>query len=197
MNIDLIRSFIEQKLHGEATGHDVLHAKRVLANAMKLISEDVDPDVVQAAALVHDLIDDKLEESHRASWDEISIILTRAGLKNKQVASVHDIIHNMSFRSGKIPESIEGKIVQDADRLDALGAIGIARVFSFGGRNGRMIYDPNTLDGIDSVSHFHQKLLRLSATMNTTAAKEEAKRRTSFMKVYLEELERELPTTDL
>jgi len=197
MNIDIIRSFVEQKLRNEATGHDILHAERVRSNAMSLVVESVDTDVVQAAALVHDLIDDKLDDQHRADWTAIRAVLTEAGLHSHQVISVRDIIHNMSFRTGKTPTSWEGKIVQDADRLDALGAIGIARVFSFGGRNGRMIYDPDSLDGSDSISHFHQKLLRLADTMNTKLATDEAKRRTRFMMDYLAEFNRELATGEV
>ena len=94
--------------------------------------------------------------------------------------------------TGKTPDSLEGKIVQDADRLDALGAIGIARTFSYGGKNNRLIYDPTTNDGTDSRSHFYQKLLVLKNLMNTDKAKKEAEVRTEYMIAFLETLEMEI-----
>ena len=119
-------------------------------------------------------------------------ILHKVGLTLQQVNQVLDIIQSISFSSGKVPDSLEGKIVQDADRLDALGAIGIARTFSYGGKNNRLIYDPTTNAGTDSRSHFYQKLLVLKNLMNTDKAKKEAEVRTEYMIAFLETLEMEI-----
>ena len=95
------------------------------------------------------------------------------------------IIENVSYSKGNTPSSLEGKIVQDADRLDALGAIGIARTFAYGGNNNRLIYSPGSNDDSDSVYHFYDKLFKLTELMNTANAKEVAIKRTKFMKEYL------------
>ena len=105
-----------------------------------------------------------------------SNIREKSGLKKAKV---------ISFSKGNIPFSLEGKIVQDADRLDALGAIGIARTFAYGGKNERMIYNPDKNDNMDSISHFYNKLLKLKDFMNTKEAKKIAENRTQYMNEYL------------
>jgi len=192
MNIEQLRTYVKQKLELEPTGHDFLHIQRVVSNARKIMVGAVDQEVVLASCYVHDLIDHKLETKYKATLDEVKDILHKVGLTLQQVNQVLDIIQSISFSSGKVPDSLEGKIVQDADRLDALGAIGIARTFSYGGKNNRLIYDPTTNDGTDSRSHFYQKLLVLKNLMNTDKAKKEAEVRTEYMIAFLETLEMEI-----
>lgn len=191
MNIKKIKEIVKNKLAHEASGHDYLHALRVLENTKKLITDQVDKDVVYTAALIHDLIDHKLEEEYTYSLEDLALLL-KDELSSTQIEKVLDIIENISFSKGKVPKSLEGKIVQDADRLDAIGAIGIARCFSYGGKNERLIYNPDSKDGTDSVSHFYQKLFTLHTLMNTKRGKEEALKRTEFMKEYIMKLDEEI-----
>lgn len=190
--MEVLFKFVYQKLKSEPTGHDYLHAMRVFHNAEKLLDYSMDRDIVLASALVHDLIDYKLEPKYQSTKEEIVTVLLQAGLSDIQITHVFDIIENMSYSSGKIPKSMEGKIVQDADRLDALGAIGIARAFSYGGKKERLLYDPTTTDGTDTISHFYQKLFKLSELMHTKQGYEEALKRTAYMRDYIKTLYNEV-----
>ncbi len=105
--------------------------------------------------------------------------------KNFLINEVINIIENVSYSKGNIPKTLVGKIVQDADRLDALGAIGIARTFAYGGNNKRLIYNPGSSDNSDSVYHFYDKLFKLTELMNTANARAIAIERTKFMKDFL------------
>lgn len=192
MNIDMIKTFVKGKLENEPTGHDYLHALRVYKNSELLLDDSMDSDVIKTAALIHDLIDHKLDEEFKTSKEELIVLLKGAGLDNNQITQCIDIIENISFSKGNVPSSIEGKIVQDADRLDALGAIGIARTFSYGGKHKRLIYNPDTKDGTDSVSHFYQKLFLLKDKMNTKQGKVEAEKRTIFMREYINQFYKEV-----
>ena len=109
--------------------------------------------------------------------------------KNNEDSLINDVIYiieYVSYSKGKVPSSIEGKIVQDADRLDALGAIGIARTFAYGGNNNRLIYNPGSKDDSDSIYHFYDKLFKLTDLMNTDNARSIAVKRTKLMKDYLD-----------
>lgn len=190
MDMDKVKTFVKTKLQDESSGHDYLHALRVFENAKKLLKEDLDTDVVLISSLIHDLIDYKLDKQFQVSKDSMIQFLRSLVITENQINHIIDIIENISFSKGCIPKTEEGKIVQDADRLDALGAIGIARTFSYGGSKGRLIYgDPNELD---SVSHFYQKLLKLEERMNTEQGKLVAKERTEYMKEYLKQLYSEI-----
>jgi len=192
MNQQIINEFVKQKLATEPTGHDYLHIIRVVQNAKKIMDDNIDQDVVIASCFVHDLIDHKLDEEFKSSLEEIKNLLHRASLTDIQIQKVIDIIENISFSGGSKPKSIEGLLVQDADRLDALGAIGIARTFSYGGKNNRLIYDPDSINGEDSRSHFYQKLLLLKDLMNTEKARKEAEIRTTYMIEFLKQLDLEI-----
>ncbi len=192
MNIDIVKDFVELKLSSESSGHDYLHALRVLENSRLLITTSVDEDVIIVSSLIHDLIDHKLEEKYKATVEELNTLLKDAKLKTNQITHVFDIINNISFSKGNVPTTEEGRIVQDADRLDALGAIGIARTFSYGGKNNRLIYNKDTIDSTDSVSHFYQKLFKLYKLMNTEKGKEEALLRTKYMKQFIMKLDEEI-----
>lgn len=191
MDINKVKEFVKSKLNNESSGHDYLHALRVYENAKGLLYDGLDENVVLISSLIHDLIDHKLEEKFKTTEEELQSFLSTLSLTENQIKHIEHIIHNISFSKGKTPESLEGKIVQDADRLDALGAIGIARTFSYGGKNGRLIYGEGT-DGDDSVAHFYQKLFTLSSLMNTEQGKQEAIKRTTFMKEFINQLYKEI-----
>lgn len=198
MNLNNIKDFVKSKLLNEASGHDYLHSLRVLENARNLVMYyNVNNDVVYISCLIHDLIDPKLDDVFKSTLDEIEDLLILEKVKTEDIIAVIDIINNISYSKGNIPNSLEGKIVQDADRLDALGAIGIARTFAFGGKKNRLIYNPESSDSTDSVSHFYQKLLKLETLMNTEQALIEAVKRTKYMKDFLNKLYGEIGSINL
>ena len=177
--------YIRTLFQGNSDGHDFDHTMRVYRTAMEIADSEPDCDrqIVALAALLHDADDYKLF----ATADNAN---ARAFLDSKNVDEATAIkicttINSVSFSKNrdKCPELLEGKIVQDADRLDAIGAIGIARTFAYGGKHGR------TLDS--SIAHFHEKLLLLKAMMHTEKAKEMAESRHAFMESFLQEWENE------
>ncbi|HOI31991.1 MAG TPA: HD domain-containing protein, partial [Bacteroidales bacterium] len=142
------RAYVKQKLSGAESGHDWLHIERVYQNALQLIKNiPCDETVVLIAVLVHDLPDSKFQKGNENEiLDEIGRFLLNSGLSPQRLDHVKTIINHMSFRHSfdkDISKSIEFQIVQDADRLDAIGAIGIARAFSYGGFKQRPFYDEN------------------------------------------------------
>lgn len=183
---------VKEILKNEPTGHDYYHAKRVLKNASLLLKEHGgNQDIVEVACLVHDLIDRKLDDKYKLSLNQLEDLLMNVSLSNEEIKVVIDIISRMSYSSNQRFDYIEGQIVQDADRLDALGAIGIARTFAFGGNKQRLIYDDKE-NQLTSVGHFYDKLLKLHELMNTSKAKAIALERTKFMKQFLEILKKEV-----
>ena len=183
--IDTTISYIKALFAGSSDGHDLDHSLRVYKNALAIASNypEADMDLISLSALLHDVDDHKLFQTENNSN-------ARTFLKNQNVPEVTieeivKIINSVSFskNKGKTPETLEAKIVQDADRLDAIGAIGIARTFAYGGKKGR------SLD--DSVQHFHEKLLLLRDTLNTDEARDLASKRHEFMVKFLEELSEE------
>lgn len=188
--IEKAKEYIKELLFDESTGHDYYHALRVYNMALFLaIGKDVDLDVISLAAILHDADDRKIapKGSHRV------LDFLEKNVADDIKTQVMNIIDNMSYTSqtqGSIVESLEGKIVQDADRLDALGAIGIARVFAYTGKVNRKIYD-YSIDDDSAIAHFYQKLFNLDSLMNTTEAKIIAEERIEFMKEYLKEFFKE------
>lgn len=193
---------VEKELAREASGHDWWHIVRVRHLATTIAQrEKADLFICQAAALVHDLADEKLNESAQAGLDRVAQLLTKVEIDSLRQNHIMEIISTMSFKGGggKPMTTLEGQIVQDADRLDAIGAIGIARTMAFSGNKGRLIHDPErqprdqlTLEdyrkGDDTaIMHFYEKLLRLKNLMNTNYAKEMAEHRHAFMQAYLDE----------
>ena len=183
--IDDAIQYIQQLFASDHSGHDGAHSLRVYHNAMNIADTEPGCDrfVVALAALLHDADDHKLFQTKNNEN-------ARAFLKQHQIAQADEIckiINSVSFSKnrGCRPETLEGKIVQDADRLDAIGAIGIARTFAFGGAHGRSIED--------SVAHFYEKLLLLKDEINTEAGKRLAQNRHALMVQFLEELTRDLP----
>ena len=166
------------------------------------LAEGGDSFICQLAALVHDLVDDKLVADEGLALTEVRDLLTRLGVRSDQTDQVLAIIQAISYKGGSqnhLDLTLEGQIVQDADRLDAMGAIGVARTMAYSGYHGRVIHDPEvavrqnmTLEEYRShqgtaITHFYEKLLLLKDLMNTKTAQELAKRRHAFMEAYLEQ----------
>ena len=196
--LEKVKYYVKEILNNEATGHDYFHSLRVMNNAIQISNDlDVDIEVIKLACLTHDLIDKKVSKDIESSKQELIKELSNIGYKESLINDVIYIIENVSYSKGNIPDSFEGKIVQDADRLDALGAIGIARTFAYGGNNDRLIYNPGSVDNSDSVYHFYDKLFKLTDLMNTDNARSIAKKRTKLMKDYLDSFYKEWEGKDL
>ena len=181
--------FARNVFAGDASGHDFDHTLRVYHMATHLaIEEGADLQIVQLAALLHDVDDRKLSpETYEGKLRAVNF-LKENGLENEKIQEIIDIISRISF-SAQLPppESIEGKCVRDADRLDAIGAIGIARTFAYGGSRGRRMHDPEGVDKNSSIQHFYDKLLRLKDTIHTPAGRRMAEERDRFMRQFLEQ----------
>ncbi|MBR3033004.1 MAG: HD domain-containing protein [Clostridiales bacterium] len=187
--IETTKEYISGLFHGNSDGHDAEHSLRVYRNALNICKRidktcSPDMDIIVFASLLHDVDDHKL--FHTENNANARAFLSEQGVNTEDIERIVSVINSVSFSKnrGKTPETIEGMIVQDADRLDALGAVGIARTFAYGGSHGRDLYS--------SISHFHEKLLLLKDEMNTDAAKTIAEERHLFLLKYLEEYEREV-----
>ena len=186
IDIDYIYKYVKETLNNETTGHDYYHAVRVMNNALQIAKgKDVNLDIIRVSSLTHDLIDRKVSSNIDDSLLKLTEKLEVANYSKETIEEIINIIQDISYSKGKTPKSLEGKIVQDADRLDALGAIGIARTFAFGVKNDRMIYSPDKNDNNDSLSHFYDKLLKLKDLMNTDTAKKIAEERSEYMTNYV------------
>ena len=186
------------------SAHDFDHVMRVYKNAKKICKkEKVNPKLVLTAVLLHDIVSypksDKRSILSSIQSSELSIkILKNYDFSKEEIKIVSEAIRDHSFSQNKIPETLEGKILQDADRLDAIGAIGIARVFAVAGSERRPFYnkdDPfckNRIpdDGKWTLDHFYKKLLRLETFMNTDSGRFEAKKRIQFLKNFVLELKK-------
>lgn len=187
--INKAMDFARQVFAEDASGHDFDHTLRVYHMATRLAREEgADLQTVQLAALLHDVDDRKLSPETCEEKGRAVAFLRENGMDDGKIAEIVDIISRISF-SAQLPppESIEGKCVRDADRLDAMGAIGIARTFAFGGSRGRRIHDPLLQDENSSVQHFYDKLLRLKDTMHTATGRRLAQERDRFMRDFLEQ----------
>lgn len=184
--------YIENKARqyhsSDATGHDFSHIERVKNNAIKIASHYIDADIniICCAALLHDVADHKLIDAkdHDVVIDMMRGWIKEAGGSDASARHILHICQNISFstRDKNDSLSLEGQIVQDADRLDAIGAIGIARTFAYGGAKGRKMYNDN---GRDTLSHFYEKLLMIKDLMNTHIGHQMAEERHHFMKEFL------------
>lgn len=171
---------------GDSGGHDFDHTMRVNRLAMRLAkAEGADLEIVSLAALLHDVDDRKLSPKTCENLGNARKFLHSHGVTAEVAERILRIISQVSFSGGKVPDTLEGKCVQDADRLDAMGAIGIARTFAYGGSKGRRIYDPAGEDETTSVQHFYDKLLRLEGLMNTEIGRKLAKDRHVYMEEFL------------
>lgn len=194
--------FVKKTLADAEGGHDWFHIERVYNNA-KLITkgENADLFIVKLGALLHDIADYKFHNGDESKGPLIAAeFLKTQEVSNQDTAHILKIIENVSFKGGneeQIFNSMELKIVQDADRLDALGAIGIARTFNYGGFKGRALYDPEIEPNLNmtkeeykastapTINHFYEKLLLLKDLMNTETGRRIAEKRHRFMEDYL------------
>ena len=191
---------VKEKLNNEGSGHDWYHIERVWKMASKLAAkEQANSYIVELAALMHDLIDDKLVSSKDEAVQEVEYWLEGAGVSSSDAERIMDIIQTISFKggNGRKLTTLEAQIVQDADRLDTIGAIGIARCFTYAGSKGDVIFNPELSvresmtekeyrEGPSSaVHHFYEKLLKLKDLMNTETAKQIAEERHAFMEDFL------------
>jgi len=197
---------VEKLTRKNDAAHDFEHIMRVYKNAKKICkSEKVNPKLVLCAALLHDIVSfPKSDKRSKTSSKKSSIlaakILKKYNFSKNEIQIICNAILDHSFSKNKIPQTIEGKILQDADRLDAIGAIGVARAFAVGGHTNRQFYnklDPFCRKRIPddqrwTLDHFFRKLLLLEKLMNTKSAKIEAKKRTSVIRKYLDDLKREI-----
>jgi uncharacterized protein len=201
--------FVRKSLEHAEGGHDWLHVKRVMKNARRIMKKKkANKTMVYLGLIFHDLADPKFNHGDK----EKGIKLTQAffeetGVKEKTARKVIDLVRNISYNGGfkeNKKTSRELKIARDADRLDALGAIGIARAFHYGGYAGRKIYDPGIKpvryhskqeyreNNAPTINHFHEKLLRLRKQMYTRVAKKISRNRHRFLKDFLKQFKREL-----
>lgn len=201
--IEKTKEFVKNKLYGEGSGHDWFHIERVYNLAKYLAhKENADSFIIEMTALLHDIDDWKFSNSNDTNTTVTEKFLKSINVDNDSFNKIINIIQTMSFKGGVVDSTqhtIEGKVVQDADRLDAIGAIGIARTFSYGGSKNRLMYDPaikpmyfKSLDDVKNennhtINHFYEKLLKLKNLMNTATAKEIAEKRHKFMEDFLNE----------
>ena len=202
----MLETWVKQKLTSVDAGHDWWHAVRVRNSALKIAEkEGGNIPVIETASLVHDLVDDKFFNPADAE-KEIAEKLNSLSIKHDDIDHIVQIITSMSFSKeldGNSFDSLEFRIVQDADRLDAIGAIGIARTFSYGGHKGREFYNPEIpfrevsskqqyrTGTSPTINHFYEKLLKLKNMMKTSTGKAMAEERHLFMKLYLEQFFKE------
>lgn len=174
---------------GDSSGHDFDHTMRVYRMALRIAKEEgADMETVSLAALLHDVDDRKLSPQTWESKDNAVRFLQENGVEEGKIRTIVEMISQISFSSGKgTPTTLEGKCVQDADRLDAVGAIGIGRAFAFGGSRGRVIHDPTGGDKTTTIQHFYDKLLLLKDLMNTSTARNLAQQRHEFMCAFLDQ----------
>lgn len=201
--IEKTKDFVKEKLYGECSGHDWFHIERVY-NLSKFIAEKENADlfIVEMTSLLHDIDDWKFSKGTDTNTTVTENFLTSINISEDDLNKIISIIKTMSFKGGVVDStqnSIEGKVVQDADRLDAIGAIGIARTFAYGGSKGRQIYNPSinpieftSLEQVKNeenhtINHFYEKLLKLKYLMNTKTAKKIAEKRHKFIENFLEE----------
>lgn len=194
--------FVKKELEHDTTGHDFWHIHRVNEMAKKIaLEENANIYICELAALLHDVADGKLVADEKEGLNRVRSFLNENKVEENDIEHVMEIISTMSFKGGNNKEmkTLEGKIVQDADRLDAIGAIGIARCMCYSGAKGRPIYEPNeeirenmTIEEYRSnkgnaINHFYEKLFKLKDSMNTNTGKNLAEDRHKYMEKFLEQ----------
>lgn len=206
--IDNTVEFVKEKLKGAEAGHDWFHIERVWKLAAKIAqTEDCDREVVELSALLHDIADPKFHNGDETIAPKISReFLESQNVSEETIRKVLFVIENISFKNrSQAPENppIELQIVQDADRIDAIGAIGIARTFNFGGFKNNLMHDPEIKPNLGmskeeykksngtTINHFYEKLLLLKDLMNTEKGKEIAEERHHYMLNFLDQFYKE------
>ena len=197
-----MEQYAKRVLSSDTTGHDWSHIERVF-NTTKTIAEAEGADlfICEAAALLHDVIDDKIVQDSTDALKELKKFLISIEVAPEEIEAIESIITRMSFKNHQENQelSLEGRVVQDADRLDAIGAIGIARVMCYSGSTGRPIHHPHMKPRENltpeeyrngestAIMHFYEKLLKLKDLMNTKYGNELAKGRHEFLELYLKQ----------
>lgn len=203
MQRDLISraaEYVRAKFENEYSGHDWFHTLRVFRTATRIAeAEGADVETVQLAALLHDVDDRKLSPETYENKANACRFLTENKVDDGKTDEICRIIGEISFSEGCVPSTLEGKCVQDADRLDAIGAVGIARAFAYGGSHNRLMYHPDISPKTNmtkeeyvnskstTVNHFYEKLFKLADMMNTDTAKAIAKEREEYMRGFIAE----------
>lgn len=197
-------NFVKKKLENAESGHNWFHMERVYNNALLIAKEETcNLEVVQLAALLHDIADSKFHDGDETVGPKTArAFLESENVLEETINHVVLIIENISFKGGNFEKKFTSKeleIVQDADRLDAIGAVGIARTFNYGGYKNREIYNPEILPNLNmskeeyknstapTINHFYEKLLLLKDKMNTETGKKIAQQRHDFMETFLEQ----------
>lgn len=210
MNLNLIKAYTKRILKMDVSGHDFYHCQRVAVSAQKLWQQDFSTatynDEINAASYLHDTTDEKIVADPKKALSQIRTLLTTAGFNASQQKDIISTITQMSFSKNIAQQQqlpLFGQYVQDADRLDALGAIGIARAFAYGGSHQQPIYDPHHQPEklsnhfqyrhhqTTTINHFYEKLLHLQNLMNTKAGKKLAQQRSQYMQQFLTEFQQE------
>ncbi len=180
------QDYVKKGFSGETTGHDFFHIERVVKTAKRIAKEEnADEFLVELSAWLHDVGDYKLHDGIDRSAEMITKFLNELNLPQEIISQTIEIVSQVSFSKGHSPTSLEAQIVQDADRLDAIGAIGLARVFAYGGSKQREIWNPENPDET-SIQHFYDKLLKLKDLMNTDSAQKIAHERHQFLEEFLD-----------
>lgn len=184
--IENAKLFAEKIFASDSSGHDFAHTLRVCRMAERIArQEGANVPLVKLAALLHDVDDHKLSPDTADTKSRAAAFLQSQSVDAETAKTVLRIIGQVSFSRNTLPpDTLEGKCVQDADRLDAMGAIGIARTFAYGGAHGRPVYVPG--DDRCSIAHFYEKLLLLKDRMNTPAGKALAEERDRFLRTFLD-----------
>ncbi|MCX8583900.1 MULTISPECIES: HD domain-containing protein [unclassified Gilliamella] len=202
-----VKMYVKQKLSHDFSGHDMAHIERVVKLAQKILNHQPQANafIVLMSAYLHDVIDEKVTEDVDSAIIELKEYLRSLKLTSAEISAIFDIIENMSYRknlSQKATLSLEGQIVQDADRLDAIGAIGIGRTFYYGGNKHNIMHDPNVPPRIKLdennykqtntvINHFYEKLFLLKDMMNTDTAKQMAEQRHEILVKFVNQFEQE------
>ena len=202
MTTELIKQaqiYVRDKFEYEFSGHDYFHTLRVFKMATRIAqNEGAELEVVQLSALLHDVDDRKISPETYQTQSNARNFLSSNGVDDETIDNICKIIREISFGSNDaVPTSLEGQCVQDADRLDAIGAIGIARAFAYGGNHNRHMYHPDIKPNLNmtkeeyrnsestTINHFYEKLFKLSALMTTKTAIEIAKEREAYMQEFV------------
>jgi len=201
--IDITKQFVKKTLQNAEGGHDWFHTLRVFNNSQLIAkTENVDKLVISLGALLHDIADSKFYDGDETIGPKIAReFLFKHDVDSTVIEHVVKIVENISFRGGNTKQEFKSKeldVIQDADRLDAIGAIGIARCFNYGGYKNRVIFDPNILPKMNmtkeeykastapTINHFYEKLLLIKDRMNTKTGKRIAQERHRFMEQFLD-----------
>lgn len=189
-----VHAEVRERMSTQGAGHGWDHVERVWRNAKEIAAEvGGDGFIIQLAALLHDLGDAKFHDGVERSGEFAREMLARFEASQVVIDHVAHIVDNISFRKRETAESLslEGQIVQDADRLDALGAIGIVRTIEYGASFDQPFYDPARPEAKTGIGHFHEKLFHLKELMNTESGRKLAQEREQFMRQFLDQFQKE------